>query len=47
MIEKKRNTKRKIRQSFDDYFKSIEDRIEKIRNSGDSGDRFDRIEGES
>ena len=43
---KKRNTKRKVRESFDDYFKSIEVRIDQIHKMGKSEDHFDEFEGE-
>lgn len=42
---RKRNTKRKIRESFDDYFKSLNDRIEQIHQS-DTKDNLDEFEGE-
>jgi len=31
---RKRNTKRNVRESFDEYYKTIEDRISQIRNTG-------------
>lgn len=43
---RKRNTKRKIRESFDDYYKSIEVRIDQIQKMGKSEDHFDEFEGE-
>lgn len=43
---KKRNTKRKIRETFDDYFKSIEVRIEQLHQTGKVEDHFDQFEGE-
>jgi polyphosphate kinase 2 len=43
---RKRNTKRKIRETFDDYFKSIEVRIDQIHKMGKSEDHFDEFEGE-
>jgi polyphosphate kinase 2 len=43
---KKRNTKRKIRESFDDYFKSIEVRIDQLHQTGKVEDHFDEFEGE-
>jgi polyphosphate kinase 2 len=43
---KKRNTKRKVRESFDDYYKSIEVRIDQIHQIGKSEDHFDEFEGE-
>lgn len=45
MILKKRNTKRNIRRSFDEYYQSIEERIEELRKSK-SDDHFDEFEGE-
>lgn len=42
---KRRNTKRKIREEFDFYFKSIERRI-KSRKTGTDEDHFDEYEGE-
>ncbi len=43
---KKRNTKRKIRESFDDYYKSIEVRIDQLHQMGKKEDHFDEFEGE-
>jgi len=43
---KKRNTKRKIRESFDDYYKSIEVRIDQLHQMGKTEDHFDEFEGE-
>jgi polyphosphate kinase 2 len=43
---RKRNTKRKIRETFDDYFKSIDVRIDQIHKMGKSEDHFDEFEGE-
>ena len=43
---KKRNTKRKVRETFDGYFKSIEVRIDQIHKMGKSDDHFDEFEGE-
>ena len=43
---KKRNTKRKVRETFDEYFKSIETRIDQIHKMGDSEDHFDEFESE-
>jgi len=43
---KKRNTKRKIRETFDDYYKSIEVRINTLRGLGKTDDHFDQFEGE-
>lgn len=45
MILKKRNTKRKIRKTFEEYYKSIDIRIDKLRKDKDD-EYFDRIEGE-
>ena len=42
---KKRNIKRKIREAFDEYYTSIDQRIDQL-NSGESEDRFDEFEGE-
>lgn len=46
MILKKRNTKRKIRKTFEEYYKSVDLRIDELRKSKDD-EYFDRIEGES
>lgn len=43
---KKRNTKRKVRESFDEYYKSIESRIDLIHKIGKTGDHFDNFESE-
>ncbi len=43
---KKRNTKRKVRESFDDYYKSIEVRVDQIHQSGKTDNQFDQFEGE-
>jgi len=43
---KKRNTKRKVREAFDDYYKSIEVRIDQIHKMGKTEDHFDEFEGE-
>ena len=43
---RKRNTKRKVRETFDDYFKSIEVRIDQIHKMGKTEDHFDEFEGE-
>lgn len=43
---KKRNTKRKIREAFDDYYKSIEVRIDQLHKTGKVEDHFDEFEGE-
>lgn len=34
---KKRNTKKKVRETFDEYYKTIEDRIKQVRNTKISG----------
>ena len=46
MILKKRNTKRKVRKTFEEYYKSVDLRIDELRKSKDD-EYFDRIEGES
>ena len=43
---KKRNTKRKVREAFDDYYKSIEVRIDQLHQTGKVEDHFDEFEGE-
>jgi len=43
---KRRNTKKKIRKEFDDYFESIDDRILKRDTGDNTPDEFDNIEGE-
>jgi polyphosphate kinase 2 len=43
---RKRNTKRKIREAFDDYFKSIDVRIDQLHQTGKVEDHFDEFEGE-
>ena len=43
---KKRNTKRKVREAFDDYYKSIDVRIEQLHQTGKVEDHFDQFEGE-
>jgi len=43
---KKRNTKRKFREAFDDYYKSIEIRIDQLHKTGKVEDYFDEFEGE-
>ena len=43
---KKRNTKRKVRESFDDYYKSIEVRVDQLNQMGKTEDQFDQFEGE-
>lgn len=42
---RKRNTKKKVREAFDSYYKGIEERVNQIKNSGESG-HFDEFEGE-
>jgi len=42
---RKRNTKRKIREAFDNYYNTIEERISKI-SRGEDEEHFDTIEGE-
>ena len=41
----KRNTKRRIREEFDEYYNSIEQRISKI-SRGEDEEHFDAVEGE-
>lgn len=43
---KKRNTKRKVREAFDDYYVSIGVRIDQIHQQGKTEDHFDEFEGE-
>lgn len=43
---KNRNTKRKVRDAFDDYYKSIEIRIKQIHQTGKVDNYFDEFEGE-
>ncbi len=43
---KKRNTKRKVREAFDDYYVSIGVRIDQIHKQGKKEDHFDEFEGE-
>lgn len=43
---KKRNTKRKVREVFDDYYKSIDVRIDQLHQIGKTEDHFDEFEGE-
>ena len=43
---RKRNTKRKVRESFDEYYQTIEERITNINKAGENPDPFDQIEGE-
>lgn len=42
---RKRNTKKKIREAFDNYYNTIEERISKI-SRGEEEEHFDEIEGE-
>jgi len=42
---RKRNTKKKIREAFDNYYNTIEERISKI-SRGEEEEHFDTIEGE-
>jgi len=42
---RKRNTKKKVREAFDSYYKGIEERINQIKSAGESG-HFDEFEGE-
>lgn len=44
---KKRNTKRKIREAFNEYYYSIEKRIFDIKNKPNYNDHFDEYEGET
>lgn len=46
MILKKRNTKRKVRKAFEEYYKSVDLRIEELRKGPKDDEYFDRIEGE-
>lgn len=43
---KKRNTKRKVRESFDEYYNSIDRRIEELTSGEKRSDFFDEFEGE-
>jgi polyphosphate kinase 2 len=43
---RKRNTKRKVREAFDEYYKTIEQRITNINKAGEAPDPFDQISGE-
>lgn len=43
---KRRNTKRKVREAFDEYFKTIEERITNIHKTIEKPDPFDQVEGE-
>lgn len=42
---RRRNTKKKVRDEFDDYFSTIEERVSKKRE-GSPDDHFDQVEGE-
>jgi polyphosphate kinase 2 len=45
---RKRNTKRKVREAFDEYYQTIEDRINQVRNTGvpAGGEEFEMPGGE-
>lgn len=43
---RRRNTKKKVREAFDEYYKTIEERITNINKSLENKDKFDQIEGE-
>jgi len=45
---RKRNTKRKVREAFDEYYQSIEERIQQVKNAGEpeSGEQFEIPGGE-
>jgi len=45
---RKRNTKRKVRETFDEYYQSIEDRIKQVKNAGtpEGGEEFEIPGGE-
>lgn len=45
---RKRNTKRKVREAFDEYYQTIEDRINQVRNTGtpSGGEEFEIPGGE-
>jgi len=43
---RRRNTKKKVREAFDEYYQTIEERITNINQSGENPDPFDKIEGE-
>jgi len=45
---RKRNTKRKVREAFDEYYQTIEDRINQVRNAGvpAGGEEFEMPGGE-
>ena len=44
---RKRNTKKRIREEFDSYYKSIDERISDMGSDTPTNDKFDEIEGES
>ena len=47
IIELRRiNTKKKVREAFDEYYKTIEEIIKNINKSLENKDKFDQIEGE-
>lgn len=43
---KRRDTKRKVRETFDEYYNTLEERVDNIKKSQSSSDPFDQIEGE-
>ena len=43
---KRRNTKRKVREAFDEYYRTIEERITNIKKSEEQTDPFDQVDGE-
>jgi hypothetical protein len=45
---RKRNTKKKVREAFDEYYKTIEDRIDQVKNAGtpEGGEEFEIPGGE-
>jgi len=43
---RKRNTKKKVREAFDEYYQTIEERITNINKLGEGPDPFDKMEGE-
>jgi len=43
---RRRNTKKKVREAFDEYYQTIEERITNINKAGENPDPFDQIEGE-
>jgi len=44
---KKRNTKRKIKEEFIEYYMSLDERFKEIKEDEKEEDRFDKIEGET